>query len=163
MITKIFEHKGSKFHVRPDTLDEFVVNEVYASYKHLELCDHDVVVDAGANIGAFAVMAASKGAKVLSFEPEPENFELMLMNIELNGYQDMVQPTMGALHTSAGPLTLSVNVKKNKGTHSIFDRKGRDTIDIMCYDWRMLPKFNKIKVDIEGAEYLLIEECLEAI
>jgi FkbM family methyltransferase len=48
----------------------------------------DVVVDAGAHIGSFAVpMAAAVGAtgRVLAVEPDPVNVELLYMNIAANG------------------------------------------------------------------------------
>ena len=37
----------------------------------------DVVYDCGANIGYFSLLAASKGFKVVSFEPIASNFQLL--------------------------------------------------------------------------------------
>jgi len=55
--------------------------------------DGDVVIDAGANIGAFAIYAASLGlnVRVLAFEPEPTTFEALRRNVEINGLSSQVQ------------------------------------------------------------------------
>lgn len=42
--------------------------------------DGAVVVDVGAHIGAFALASAERGARVLTFEPDPENFALLMDN-----------------------------------------------------------------------------------
>jgi hypothetical protein len=48
-----------------------------------------VVVDIGANIGYYTLLAAhlvgDKG-KVFAFEPDPNNYDLLCKNIEVNGY-----------------------------------------------------------------------------
>ncbi len=48
------------------------------------------VVDIGAHIGYFSLLAASlvreKGS-VFAFEPEPRNYALLVRNIELNGFK----------------------------------------------------------------------------
>src|SRR4030042_7144688 len=49
----------------------------------------DVVLDMGANIGYFTILAArlvGKKGKVYSFEPEPRNYSYLKKNIELNKY-----------------------------------------------------------------------------
>jgi FkbM family methyltransferase len=44
----------------------------------------DVFYDIGANIGAYGLIAASRGATVYSFEPEAMNYGRLVQNIELN-------------------------------------------------------------------------------
>jgi tRNA G37 N-methylase Trm5 len=53
----------------------------------------DVVVDIGAHVGYFTLIAArSVGpeGRVYAFEPDPENYALLVRNIELNGYQNIM-------------------------------------------------------------------------
>ena len=52
-----------------------------------------VVVDIGSNIGYYTLIAAKilgSSGKVYAFEPEPNNYELLLKNIEVNGYTNIV-------------------------------------------------------------------------
>jgi tRNA G37 N-methylase Trm5 len=44
----------------------------------------DIVVDAGANIGIFTLLAAKKARTVIAIEPDPENFEYLKENVRLN-------------------------------------------------------------------------------
>ena len=65
----------------------------------------DVFVDVGANIGYFSVLAAScvgDTGKVFAFEPDPENFRLLVANTALNGVECRVRPVAAALSDAAG-------------------------------------------------------------
>jgi len=44
----------------------------------------EVLFDVGANMGQYAMLAAKKGVTVHAFEPESQNFALMVRNIALN-------------------------------------------------------------------------------
>lgn len=50
----------------------------------LEAQNMGVVIDVGANIGVFSVLAATRAAKVYAFEPFPPVFEYLNQNISLN-------------------------------------------------------------------------------
>ena len=50
--------------VREGTLDEYIFKEVRSAYKNLEVQEGDVVLDLGANVGAFAKQAINTGATV---------------------------------------------------------------------------------------------------
>ena len=153
---KEIEKNGLKFLTREGTLDSYVVSEVWAYNKHLEIKKGDTILDAGGNIGAFAVMAASKGAKVLSFEPDPENYSILKKNVELNNLTHLVTVKNAALTPVKGKLNLYINGKKNKGSHSLTKRRGREFIEVDCVSWDSIGcSFNKAKIDIEGAEYEL--------
>ena len=47
--------------------------------------DSPTVIDIGANIGAFTVLASKLGASVMAFEPHPANYEALAHNLTLNG------------------------------------------------------------------------------
>ena len=88
---KIIKRNNLQFHVREGTLDEWVVDEVSgdASYINpLEIKDTDIVLDIGANIGVFTVTALQRGAVVVAYEPDYDNFSIAKKNIKLNGLQD---------------------------------------------------------------------------
>jgi len=132
-----------------------------------------VVVDLGANIGYFTLLAAKlvgKDGKVFSFEPEPRNFEYLKTNLALNHYS----------HASAYQKAVSDQNGKTKlyicaydsGHHTINQpegielyRQGRTgetreiEIEVVTLDSFLEDKTEKIdaiKIDVEGAEALAI-------
>lgn len=69
--------------------DAVVVREIWCENVYEvadgDLTDTGIVVDLGANIGAFSVYAAKLGAKkVIAVEPQPDNIELLKKNIDEN-------------------------------------------------------------------------------
>lgn len=156
---KIIECKGVKALIREETLDDYVVNEVISrnAYKKLNINEEDTILDIGANIGMFSVLAAKKGAKVYSFEPEHENCEIAQKNININNVSNKI-----ILHEKAvvGNDDLvrpfSINPHKNKGLHSLVIKRGRYSVDVKCENINdILKRVNPtiIKMDIEGGEY----------
>ena len=93
----------ARFHTRPRTTDQIVVDEVWGDdcYRwHAGLVGRyesesvwvakprTLVVDLGANVGAFSILAAlSGGTRVLAFEPDPENVAALNENLALNGFE----------------------------------------------------------------------------
>jgi len=52
----------------------------------------EVLYDIGANIGQYSVFAAHLGVKVFAFEPESQNFAILMRNIMMNNMQDRIVP-----------------------------------------------------------------------
>lgn len=50
----------------------------------------DIFYDIGANVGAFAIYAGRRGARVIAFEPEAANFSVLNTNISLNDLSERV-------------------------------------------------------------------------
>lgn len=162
--TEITEKGGLSFHTRPDTLDNFVLKEVFtkSEYSRLDIKPEDVVLDLGMNIGAFTCYAKSRGAAtVIGMEPEPENFELSTLNVERNGFSDgSTLIDAAAIGGHEPTATFSVSVKANKGTHSLLDKPGRDTITVKCVNINdVIAQYSPtiVKMDIEGGEYDVIK------
>src|SRR5258705_3247977 len=49
----------------------------------------DVSIEVGANIGALTVPLARRCKKVFAFEPQPENYDLLCMNLSFNGIHNV--------------------------------------------------------------------------
>lgn len=49
-----------------------------------------VVIDVGAHIGWFSLVAATKGCTVIAFEGDPENAQLLENNVHRNGFDDQI-------------------------------------------------------------------------
>ncbi|MCI4369011.1 MAG: FkbM family methyltransferase, partial [Thermoplasmata archaeon] len=54
------------------------------------LTPSSTVVDIGANIGWFTLVAARRAARVYAYEPEPENFRLLSQSVAENQFQNVV-------------------------------------------------------------------------
>ncbi len=63
-----------------------------------------IILDIGANIGAFSILANSlfKKAKILAYEPEESNFKIIKKNINYNNIQEKIFPYRMALSTKEG-------------------------------------------------------------
>ncbi|MEV7189327.1 FkbM family methyltransferase [Kitasatospora sp. NPDC093102] len=86
--------------------DEIVVRNQYLRHG-LQVCDGDVVVDVGANVGVFALFAAAQAARVTvhAFEPVPAVAKALEANMNLYGISGTV--TRAAAGASAGVRTLT--------------------------------------------------------
>lgn len=153
-------------YVREGTSDEFVVKEVFSGeYNKLHITEDDVVVDFGLNIGMFTCFALKKGAKrIWSYEAESQNYDLACRNVELNGFEKERYKlfNLAVVGNEDKIRYFSINTKKNKGAHSLVEKKGRDRVTVHCININEVFELAKptiVKMDIEGAEY----ECLPAV
>lgn len=119
----------------------------------------DIVVDIGANIGYYTLMASSlvgPSGKVYAFEPDPINHSLLVKNIELNGFSNIVTEQK-AVSDKNGKLKFYLN-KDDVGAHTLYQPKfSCDVLDVESirlddyFSSKKIP-INFIKMDIEGAE-----------
>lgn len=124
------------------------------------------VVDVGANIGFYSLLAAQKvgpTGRVYAFEPEPANFALLRKNIVLNGYTN-ITPFPKALTERNGRIALYLSTQ-GSGSHSIYRDQavGNENVEVesVSFDdfWESegRPEIGFIKMDIEGAEAAALE------
>jgi len=151
-----------KGYTRPNTLDEYIFKEIKSSYSCLDIQEGDIVLDIGANIGAFSKYAMEKGAfRVYAYEPEPGNYELLVINthsdsLSTGGGGHIFRFQRAVVGTDQTEVELYINSKKNKGLHMTREVRGRDSISVEAENFsdiidKLTP--NKIKIDVEGAEY----------
>lgn len=134
-----------------------------------QLRDGDLFVDIGANIGVYTLYAAvRRGARVLAFEPEAQNFAALNRNIYANGMTDRVTAFPVALSDTDGPTLLHLSrVALGASHHSVdqavgeggraFEAAYRQGTVSTTLD-RMLAVLNEnqpprfVKIDVDGAE-----------
>ncbi len=75
---------GLRFLIRPHSTDRAAVTEVLVLGCYSEVPEGSIVLDVGANIGAFSLAASRRAAVVYAIEPVQANFEVLRRNIELN-------------------------------------------------------------------------------
>jgi FkbM family methyltransferase len=145
-----------------DTL-ELATREVYEPAETTlfkrEIRPGQVVLDIGANIGYYTLIAAKlvgpKG-RVIAFEPDPANFALLKKNVEANGHKN-VTLVQKALSDKNGKARLYLN-PTNKGDHRLYDSgDGRSFVTVTRARLDdVLLKLDRqvhfIKMDVQGAE-----------
>jgi len=72
---------------------EFEADEVQTFLRQCETCD--AVLDIGANVGFYSCLAASRGRRVLTFEPAPRNLNFLYRNLWSNGFSAVEVFPMG--------------------------------------------------------------------
>ena len=121
----------------------------------------DIVLDVGANIGWYSLIAAKYGANVHAFEPDPLNFKLLNENIDINHYSSKIQAHQLAVSDQESILPLYLYPDKNRGRHSLHAIDGCEKIDVktirlddfITEQSLAIDKIRLIKMDIEGHEY----------
>lgn len=127
-----------------------------------------LILDAGANIGLFAVWASQVAprARIFSLEPWPSTFERLTRNLEINGLADRVVAAKVALAGRSGwrELLGSESDSCNKKIRLDRDRSASDlpaqgtqltacrTLEAVLDEFE-IGALDLLKMDIEGSEY----------
>ena len=124
-----------------------------------------VVVDVGANIGYYTLLAArcvGEGGKVFAFEPDPYSYSLLHRNIEVNRYENVI-PVRKAVFSKSGRMKLFLD-KNNLGGHSLSEANVDKSSSIMIeattlddYFKNTDYKIDVIKMDVQGSEMDVLE------
>lgn len=163
---EIYEKEGLKFYTRGDW-DKYVVNDELTNrnekdYYHIPK-DTKVAIDIGAHIGGTSIKMAKMGIEVYAYEPEKENFDLLIKNIELNGVQDKIHAFNLGIG-NAGERELYID-RFNTGNTSfaghierVKERPVKDKATCITLEEAMkdIPYVDFIKFDCEGGEYEFI-------
>ncbi len=114
-----------------------------------------VVLDVGANIGIYTLLAAKRGARVFAIEADPTNATILRHHITSNGFADCVTVfEMAAMHEKQS--TTLYRDPANSGHSNVFD--GVTGISVLgnTIDSLDLPPIDVCKMDIEGAEVMAL-------
>lgn len=135
-----------------------------------ELNDDDVFYDIGANTGVYTCFALNKPCKeVIAFEPYPPNVRSLRKNITLNDGNATIMQI--GLSNIEGTDTLSVPEEETPGcgNPSIMNQKSKKSIEIdikrgdNLIEEGKIPQPNIIKLDVEGAELMVLKGLEKAI
>ncbi len=133
------------------------------------LPDDCVFLDIGANVGAYALFVAGfsgPGARILAVEPQPDVFERLIYNIAQNPFHT-VKAVACAVADKAGELTLFID-PRNRGESSLKIVGTNEGARIRVPAVTLLDlvrgegieRIDAIKLDVEGAEDLILEPFL---
>lgn len=161
------------FHMRDGTQDFAVFSDVITNNQYRlpdNLPPDSVVIDVGANIGAFAVACLMRGAgTVVCFEPDPENFKVLMENVKAwtdrvacfqaavwrSDWSDKVEFVGDRKATACGGVLLP-GVKALGGDFRIeVPSMGLDDIMFHVTDGDKR-RIYILKIDAEGSEYPIL-------
>jgi len=170
----IHQNKFEKTFIFPHRfiLGIFASREGPYEIEEVQIQKNDVVIDAGANMGVFSLLAAKKGAqKVFAFEPNPHTYQILRENVSLNKFVDIIIPQEIGLFSETCKMDF-IQTTGNIGASRILDVNDNIsgelcTVYLMSLDeWvkaHHIESVNFIKADIEGAERHLIKGAKETI
>jgi FkbM family methyltransferase len=165
--TIAFREGGREFHARvnEDNLwgavkDNLVLGEYERSGIALDGL-RGVVVDAGAHVGLFSLLAAARADNVVALEPEPGNFGLLSENLARNGASNVearqcaLANVSGAVDFVAGDRTSSGSIVLRAGASHVVEAV---TLDAIVEETGPV---DLLKLDIEGAEFDVLDGASE--
>lgn len=137
-----------------------------------------VLYDVGANVGLYSLYAALAGARVISFEPEAQNYALLNRNIHANAFQDKITAlnialgdtnsishlylsrfeVAGALHNFGKPLDYNKRPFVPEFKQGVMGARLDDLIENFG-----MPIPTHIKIDVDGCERAVIDGALKSL
>ena len=81
------------------------------------------MLDVGANIGIYTLLAAKRGARVFAIEADPRNVEKLRHHVHLNGFDDRVTILPIAVGDKEGTVTI-YRFPGNWGHSNLFEGIG---------------------------------------
>jgi FkbM family methyltransferase len=119
-----------------------------------------VVLDVGANVGAYTLMFAEWvgfGGRVYAFEPAPDARTGLLTHLRLNHVEDRVEVSGAAMSSSVGQVPFGLHPFGGASSLQVDSADAvrvidvpAETLDHFCAARRLRP--DVIKIDVEGAE-----------
>ena len=147
------------------SIKETILDGFYTRYG-VPIKDGWHVLDIGAGIGDFSLLAAygNSDTMVYAYEPFPESYQLLYKNIKLNGFEN-IQPVNAALWGVEGTLKLDISsgeplqiMSKVSGEEG--DIQGVTKVKAISlagvFDQHEIDHLDIIKLDCEGAEYEIL-------
>ncbi len=163
-ITELYFRNGTVVHSPPEVDLTFLFHEVWLDKLYeqegYELSETDLVIDIGANIGTFAIYAASKAEKgeVLAFEPFPANADFLRRNVAESKLNN-IKVFQKAVAETNEPRQLNISDEWIKHTLNtgISESSATSAIEIQCVTLDEVlgdkPVCDLLKIDCEGSEY----------
>lgn len=146
----------------------FLVHEIFvnAAYSFTSPNTRPRIVDCGANIGMAVIFfkAVRPEAEIIAFEPHPMTFARLFETIHSNGLRD-VHAENAAVGDKDGTADLYTHLSDHGSLISSVDRSwgGDERLEIRTVrlsGWIREP-VDFLKIDVEGAEYDVIDDLIE--
>lgn len=123
----------------------------------------DVLYDIGANVGLYTLYAASRGAHVVAFEPNPFTYAVLVRNLHLNDLASSVMPLLVALDSTSHHAALSLSGIQAGSVHNGLGRGDGLVLDVLAQSlddmvarFRLRPP-SHLKLDVDGLEEQILQ------
>ncbi|MHC1610633.1 MAG: FkbM family methyltransferase [Candidatus Methanospirareceae archaeon] len=127
------------------------------------------VLDIGANIGYYALLAGKYAEKVYAFEPDFRNFKMLVNNIKLNDMEN-IEPLNFAVSDREGEIEFFMNTEACNSSKVALDTPSENYVEtkVKSIVIDRFVKENEISVDVvrfdtEGYEYFILKGMRETI
>jgi len=175
--TEVFDYSKPGWHTTRDTGERIYYTSLAEDtgsirdyIKYLAPREGEVILDVGAYCG-LSVLAFSRAVgpsgRVIAFEPDPRNYEALQINLVESGATNVVAENQ-AMSGRAGTLRFSSEGNMGSALVARETERGR-TIEVQSttlhdvVERHHLETIGAIKLDIEGAEYGVIESSTDII
>jgi FkbM family methyltransferase len=142
----------------PHDIAAIIETYILDVYKKRNMKNGDIVIDLGAGIGEFAVMASKRvgrRGKVIAIEPSPDDYRTLQKNLKMNHC------------TNVFPINMAVSDKQETINLSFKGKEFRSSADtlrnIIGISGINSDSIDFIKMDIEGAEKQVIPSNVDLI
>lgn len=171
-VVQVILRSGLRFNIRTRTSDFGVLDDVFMRGVYNQALQHigrgDVVVDIGAQCGAFAVAAGTLGARVFCYEPLPDNVALLQENARLNGCEERVtvegmavpahsgRNTLYVVRGDTGGATFVPSIHPDWASHHVIQLSVHCVTLGEIFRTQNIEQCDCLKMDCEGAEYEIL-------
>lgn len=149
----------------PDSASLIFLNkEIFGSeiYKFDSLSEEPVIIDCGANIGISVIYFLMRfpNARIVAFEPDPKIFNYLKNNLESFGFDNVSIINKGLW---AENCSISFFSEGADGGRVVDHNETKNSINVemttLSQHLDMYDEVDFLKIDIEGAEYVVLQEC----
>ena len=156
-LTKKQVHTNWNLVLRDNSTDLHTMKE--NDYEECEFLPDDVWLDAGANIGTFPLKYSNLVDKIISVEPDQENFQIIEQHLELNGIENCIPIQRALVGDDRKSIEFYAATGQMKSMHTTIPVRGRPKTSVPAININTILEehgVTKIKMDIEGGELDLI-------
>jgi FkbM family methyltransferase len=172
---EIMQWEGVELVIRKNTADratvEWMGTSVFAkSFRSIDVPDHGTVLDIGAHIGSFAVLAASiSPCRVIAFEPDRASARLCRVNAMVNDMETRITCHEIAVAGSTGKIKLFESTENwghtiipSGGPYNVLTGRTSEVDALSLADALVhygAERCAFMKFNIEGAEFDMFEKA----
>jgi len=135
----IVKNHDGIFFCRPSETDVVIIADEHENFLREKFKPENghIVIDLGAHVGKYAIRSGKmvgKEGKVIAVEAEPQSYEMMCKNIELNNLQNIVIP-------------LNIAISNKNGKIPFFVSEGQSNVSSMHTKWSKQIEVDAITID----------------